>query len=189
MTCYKIHTSVSKGRDVPLSLCPGTKKILVPVSHCPGTRAWANVPGQTPLSRPVPGQNDLKIFKKKDQISHFRTSASKNKCRICQRLPHNFSKTAWLYNDRVCPMSYKQYCKWKDSFTLIYRQATNGKQKYRLLRHCTDCVIWIKSLILKSIPSLLIKNIHGCQPNLEMVIYVLKSVRDQLLLRHTTVLM
>ena len=53
---------------------PGQKKILVPVSRCPGTRAGANVPGQTPLSRPVPGQNDLKIFKKKDQISHFRTS-------------------------------------------------------------------------------------------------------------------
>ena len=114
---------------------PGQKNFLVPASRCPGTRAGANVPGQTPLSRPVPGQNDLKIFKKKDQISHFRTSASKNKCRICQRLPHNFSKTAWLYNDRVCQMSYKQYCKWKDSFTLIYRQATNGKQKYRLLRH------------------------------------------------------
>ena len=58
-----VHTSVSKGRDVPLSLCTGTKKILVPVSRCPGTRAGANVPGQTPLSRPVPGQNDLKIFK------------------------------------------------------------------------------------------------------------------------------
>ena len=53
---------------------PGQKKILVPVSRCPGTRAGANVPGQTPLSRPVPGQNDLKIFKKRDQISHFRTS-------------------------------------------------------------------------------------------------------------------
>ena len=53
---------------------PGQKKILVPVSRCPGTRAGANVPGQTPLSRPVPGQNDLKTFKKKDQISHFRTS-------------------------------------------------------------------------------------------------------------------
>ena len=31
---------------------PGQKKILVPVSLCPGTRAGANVPGQTPLSRP-----------------------------------------------------------------------------------------------------------------------------------------
>ena len=29
------------------------------------SRAGANVPGQTPLSRPVPGQNDLKNFKKK----------------------------------------------------------------------------------------------------------------------------
>ena len=64
--------SVSKGRDVPgqtgTSRCPfvpGQKKILVPVSRCPGTRKRANVPGQNPLSRPVPGQNDLKIFKKK----------------------------------------------------------------------------------------------------------------------------
>ena len=55
-----LQTSVSKGRDVP-----GQKKILVPESRCPGTRAGANVPGQTPLSRPVPGQNNLKIFKKK----------------------------------------------------------------------------------------------------------------------------
>ena len=37
------------GRDVPLSLCPGTKKNLVPVSLCPGTRAGAKIPGQTPL--------------------------------------------------------------------------------------------------------------------------------------------
>ena len=29
------------------------------MSLCPGTRAGANVPGQTPLSRPVPGQNNL----------------------------------------------------------------------------------------------------------------------------------
>ena len=47
---------------VPLS---GTIFFLVLVSLCPGTRAGANAPGQTPLSRPVPGQNDLKIFKKK----------------------------------------------------------------------------------------------------------------------------
>ena len=65
------------GRDVPLSLCPGTKKfhcpvvplswdkkvLPVPVSLCPGTRSGANVPGQTPLSRDVPGQNELKNFK------------------------------------------------------------------------------------------------------------------------------
>ena len=31
------------------------------MSRCPGTRAGANVPGQIPLSRPVPGQNDSKI--------------------------------------------------------------------------------------------------------------------------------
>ena len=56
------------GRDVPLSLCPGTKKIpcpavplsrdkksfLVPLSLCPGTRAAAKIPGQDPLSRDVP---------------------------------------------------------------------------------------------------------------------------------------
>ena len=48
------------GRDVPLSLCPGTKKfpcpvvplsrdkkvLPVPLSLCPGTRAGANVPGR-----------------------------------------------------------------------------------------------------------------------------------------------
>ena len=47
---------------------PGQKKILVPVSSCPGTRAGANVPWQTPLSRPVPGQNNLKIFKKRTRF-------------------------------------------------------------------------------------------------------------------------
>ena len=55
---------------------PGQKNFLVPVSLCPGTRAGANVPGQTPLSRDVPGQNELKIFKKNDQISCFWTSFS-----------------------------------------------------------------------------------------------------------------
>ena len=62
--------------DVPLSLCPGTKKNLVPVSLCPGTRAGAKIPGQNPLSRDVPGQNELKNFKKKDKIFSFRTSFS-----------------------------------------------------------------------------------------------------------------
>ena len=76
---YSLKFRVSKGQDVPLSLCPGTKKfpcpvvplsrdkkvLPVPLSLCPGTRAGANVPGQTPLSRPVPGQNDSKFFKKK----------------------------------------------------------------------------------------------------------------------------
>merc|ERR1712051_665434 len=78
------------GRDVPLSLCPGTKKfpypvvplsrdkkvLPVPLSLCPGTRAGANVPGQTPLSRDVPGQNEFQNFQKKDQIFCFRTSFS-----------------------------------------------------------------------------------------------------------------
>ena len=68
-----------QGRDVPLSLCPGTKKfpcpvvplsrdkkvLPVPLSFCPGTRAGANVPGQTPLSWDVPGQNEL-FFSKKE---------------------------------------------------------------------------------------------------------------------------
>ena len=40
------------GRDVPLSLCPGT-------------RAGANVPGQTLLSRDVPGQNCPQKTRKK----------------------------------------------------------------------------------------------------------------------------
>ena len=75
-----VGTRVSTGRDIPgqtgtgrpvvplswdkknsLSRCPfvpGQKKFLVPVSRCPGTRAGANVPGQIPLSRPIPGQND-----------------------------------------------------------------------------------------------------------------------------------
>ena len=42
---------------------PGQKKNLCE-SKCPVT---------TPLSRDVPGQNDLKSFKKRDQISWFRT--------------------------------------------------------------------------------------------------------------------
>ena len=54
------------------SRCPfvlGQKKILVPVSLCPGTRAEANVPGQTSLSRDVPGQNHLpKKAKKQEKV-------------------------------------------------------------------------------------------------------------------------
>ena len=60
---------------VPLSLCPGTKKVLpVPLSLCPGTRAGANVPGQTPLSRDIPGQNEFLKILKKGLISCFRTT-------------------------------------------------------------------------------------------------------------------
>ena len=64
------------GWDVPLSLCPGTKKfpcpavplprdkkvLPVPLSLCPGTRAVAKIPGQIPLSWDVPGQNELPYF-------------------------------------------------------------------------------------------------------------------------------
>ena len=62
-------TSRGTNRD-GTSSCPfvlGQKKILVPVSLCPGTRAGANVPGQTPLSRPVPGQNNLPKRTKKQE--------------------------------------------------------------------------------------------------------------------------
>ena len=74
---YRFHMLPTGTIPDGTSCCPfvlGQKKILVPVSRCTGIRAGANVPGQTPLSRPVPGQNDLKIFKKRDQISRFRTS-------------------------------------------------------------------------------------------------------------------
>ena len=50
---------------------PGQINFLVPVSLCPGTRAGANVPGQTPLSRDVPGQNELKNFKKNFFLANF----------------------------------------------------------------------------------------------------------------------
>ena len=55
---------MSHVKEIFLSCCPfvpGQKKILVPVSLCPGTRAGANVPGQTPLSRDVPGQKHYLI--------------------------------------------------------------------------------------------------------------------------------
>jgi hypothetical protein len=38
------------------------------VSLCPGTRAGANVPGQTLLSRDVPGQNHLPKKQEKDVL-------------------------------------------------------------------------------------------------------------------------
>ena len=38
---------------------PRQKYFLVPLSLCPGTRAGAKIPGQTPLSRDVPGQNHI----------------------------------------------------------------------------------------------------------------------------------
>ena len=67
-----ICTSVSTGRDVPLSLCPfvpGQRIFLVPMSLCPGTRAAANVPGR-------PGTKCIKNFQKNDQNSCFWTSFS-----------------------------------------------------------------------------------------------------------------
>ena len=92
--------SVSKGRDVP-----GQKIFLGLVSRCPGTRAGANVPEQTPLSRPVPGQNDLKIFKKRDQI--FRTSFSvlENPCSVLE-YPYSVLEHPFL----LCPiLSHASY--------------------------------------------------------------------------------
>ena len=80
------YISVSKGRDVTRDVQgqTGTGRTTVPltqdkdiflvlVSLCPGTRAEAKIPGQTPLSRDVPGQNKFKNLKKKDEISCFRT--------------------------------------------------------------------------------------------------------------------
>ena len=63
-----MSTSVSTGQD--------KKKILVWVSLCPGTTAGAKIPGQNLLSWDVPGKNELKNFKKRDQTSYFRTSFS-----------------------------------------------------------------------------------------------------------------
>ena len=37
----------------------GQRNFLVPMSLCPGTRARTKIPGQTPLSRDVPGQNEF----------------------------------------------------------------------------------------------------------------------------------
>ena len=51
---------------------PGQKKILVQVSFCTWTRAGANVPGQTPLSLDVLGQNEFHNFKKMTRFPVFR---------------------------------------------------------------------------------------------------------------------
>ena len=59
------------GRDIPMSLCTGTKQFpcptvplsrdkksfLVLLSLCPGTRTSEKIQGQCPLSRDVSGQN------------------------------------------------------------------------------------------------------------------------------------
>ena len=47
------------------------RNFLVPVSLCPRTRAGAKIPGQTPLLWDVPGQNELKIFKKITRLPVF----------------------------------------------------------------------------------------------------------------------
>ena len=54
-----VQHSVSTDGKSRCWFVPGQKKILVPVSLCPGTRGGANVPGQTLLSRDVPGQNEF----------------------------------------------------------------------------------------------------------------------------------
>ena len=56
------------GRDISLSLCLGTKKYL---SHCPGKRAGSKIPGQTPVSWDVPGQNHYHIGKTNCQRDFF----------------------------------------------------------------------------------------------------------------------
>ena len=57
---YGFHGTGQTGTGRPAVPLSRDKDIfLVPVSLCPGTRARVNVPGQTPLSRDVPGQNQL----------------------------------------------------------------------------------------------------------------------------------
>ena len=64
----RLHIRVSKGRDVPgqtrtvrpvVPLSRDKKIFLSQCPFCPWTRAGANVPGQTPLSWDVLGQNDF----------------------------------------------------------------------------------------------------------------------------------
>ena len=83
--CFNSTGRDKPGRDVPLSLCPGT-------------RAGANVPGQTPLSRDVPGQNELKIFKKIYQIFCFRTSFT------CFRTSFSCFRTSFSVSDHFFPV-------------------------------------------------------------------------------------
>ena len=58
-----VSESVSTGRDKP-----GRD---VPLSLCPGTRARENVPGQTPLSRDVPGTKKMSKRVKNYQEKSF----------------------------------------------------------------------------------------------------------------------
>ena len=91
---YRLHTRVSTGRDVPLSLCPGTKKfschgVLLSRnkgrSKCPGTNS--SVPAR-------PGTKRFKNFQKKDQISRFRTSF------LCFRISFPVLERPFLYSER-----------------------------------------------------------------------------------------
>ena len=56
-----VCSRVSKGQDVPLSLCPGIKSFLVQLSLCPRTRAAAK---NSVTNSSVPGQNHYLIDKK-----------------------------------------------------------------------------------------------------------------------------
>ena len=73
-----VLTSVSTGRNVPLSLCPGTKNILVLLSRDKG-RSKNPAPNSSVPGRPR--TKWIKNFQKNDdQISCFRTSFSVLKC-------------------------------------------------------------------------------------------------------------
>ena len=58
---------------------PGQRNFLVPVSLCPGTRAGANVPGQTPLSWDVQGQNHFPKRTKKTGKGRSKTEKRRSK--------------------------------------------------------------------------------------------------------------
>ena len=103
-----VLTRVSKGRDVPLSLCPGTKKISCPgvtLSHdkgrskCPGTHS--SVPARPGTKRfknfqkkgpDFPFQNIISLFQ--NIVSYFKTSFSV--------LEHPFSVLERLF--LLCPV-------------------------------------------------------------------------------------
>ena len=82
------------------------KKVLpVPLSLCPGTKAGANVPGQTPLSRDVPGQNEfLKILKKRTDFLF------QNNLFTVSEHPFLFQNILFCFRTSLCQYVHDQKC-------------------------------------------------------------------------------
>ena len=83
---FTVENRVSTGRDVPLSLCPGTKKISCPVVPLSRDKGRSKCPGTNPS---VPGRPGTKSLSQNNTKNRKRTFQNRKMTRFPVS-EHNF---------------------------------------------------------------------------------------------------